>query len=236
MQQLRAEVDGKLIVAEQKLERLTRIASVVAKSQIDDTKAELAALREQKRVLQPKDTQKIPLKAPVSGIISVANVRAGQVVTARDTLFEIVDPEKLWVEGIGDASHGEGAISSAKALDNEGHSLKLSYIGRSPTLRQQARPYLFRIDESHPEIVIGSPVKVVVQSERSAEGFELPLAAVVRGTNGLPQVWIKEGPERFRPAGVRTQPLDGERLLIVAGIKPGERVVTSAAELINQIR
>lgn len=58
MQQLRAEVDGKLIIAEQKLDRLTRIASVVAKSQIDDTKAELAALREQKRVLEPKDTQK----------------------------------------------------------------------------------------------------------------------------------------------------------------------------------
>jgi multidrug efflux pump subunit AcrA (membrane-fusion protein) len=240
MQQLRAEVDGKLIIAEQKLDRLTRIASVVAKSQIDDTKAELAALREQKRVLEPKDTQKILLKAPVSGIISVANVRAGQVVTARDTLFEIVDPDRLWVEGIGDAGHGEGAVSSAKAVDNEGHSLKLTYIGRSPTLRQQARPSLFRIDEPHPDLVIGSPVKVLVQSENKAEstakGIELPIAAVVRGTNGIPQVWIKQSPERFRAAEVKTQPLDGERLLVVAGIKPGERVVTSAAELINQIR
>ncbi len=236
MQQLRAEVDGKLIIAEQKLDRLTRIASVVAKSQIDDTKAELAALREQKRVLEPKDTQKIQLKAPVSGIISVANVRAGQVVSARDTLFEIVDPEKLWVEGIGDAGHGEGAIISAKALDGEGHSLKLSYIGRSPTLRQQASPFLFRIEDAHPELVIGSPVKVFAQSEATAEGIELPLAAVVRGNNGIPQVWIKESPERFRPAEVKTQPLDGERILVLAGIKPGARVVTTAAELINQIR
>jgi membrane fusion protein, heavy metal efflux system len=236
MQQLRAEVDGKLIIAEQKLDRLTRIASVVAKSQIDDTKAELAALREQKRVLEPKDTQKIALKAPVSGIISVANVRAGQVVTARDTLFEIVDPDKLWVEGIGDAGHGDGLISTATAVDSEGHSLKLSYVGRSPTLRQQARPFLFRIEDAHPELVIGAPVKVFVQSEGTAQGIELPLAAVVRGNNGLPQVWIKESPERFRPAEVKTQPLDGERLLVLAGIKPGDRVVTSAAELINQIR
>lgn len=236
MQQLRAEVDGKLIIAEQKLDRLTRIASVVAKSQIDDTKAELAALREQKRVLEPKDTQKIALKAPVSGIISVANVRAGQVVSARDTLFEIVDPDKLWVEGIGDAGHGDGLISTATAVDSEGHSLKLSYVGRSPTLRQQARPFLFRITDAHPELVIGAPVKVFVQSAGTVQGIELPLAAVVRGNSGLPQVWIKESPERFRPAEVKTQPLDGERVLILAGVKPGDRVVTRAAELINQIR
>jgi RND family efflux transporter MFP subunit len=236
MQQLRAEVDGKLIIAEQKLDRLSRIASVVAQSQIDDTKAELAALREQKRVLAPKDTQKIPLKAPVSGIISVANVRAGQVVSARDTLFEIVDPERLWIEGIGDAGHGDGAISTATAVDNEGHTLALSYVGRAPTLRQQSRPLLFRIEDRHPELVIGAPVKVFVQSETMANGIELPLAAVVRGNNGLQQVWIKESPERFRPAHVKTAPLDGERILVTAGLKPGDRVVTTAAELINQIR
>ncbi len=236
MQQLRAEVDGKLIIAEQKLDRLTRIESVVAKSQIDDTKAELAALREQKRVLEPKDTQKIPLKAPVGGIISVANVRAGQVVSARDTLFEIVDLEKLWVEAIGDSGHGDGAIASAMAVDSEGHSLQLGYVGRSPTLRQQSRPFLFRIEGAHPELVIGAPIKVIVRSNSTAEGIELPAAAVVRGSNGIPQVWIKEGPERFRPAEVKTQPLDGERVLVVAGLKPGQRVVTFAAELINQIR
>ena len=191
---------------------------MVAKSQIDDTKAELVALREQKRVLDPKDTQKIPLKAPVSGIISVANVRAGQVVTTRDTLFEIVDPEKLWVEGIGHAGHGVGAITSAKAVDSEGHALNISYIGRSPTLRQQARPLLFRIMDAHPELGIGAPVKIFVQSESTDEGIELPIAAVVRGNNGMPQVWIKESPERFRAAEVKTQPLDGERILVLAGL------------------
>ncbi len=236
MQQLRAEVEGKLAVAEQKLDRLTRIAGVVAKSQIDDTKAELVALREQKRVLEPKDTQRIQLKAPVSGIISVANVRPGQVVTARDTLFEIVDPDRLWVEGIGGDTHGQGDVASARAVDNEGHALRLDYVGQSPALRQQARPFLFRIAEPHPDLVIGAAVKILLQSQQAADGIVVPAVAVVRGGNGLSQVWIKDGPERFRPAPVKTEPLDGERVLILGGIKSGERVVTSAAELINQIR
>ena len=54
-------------------------------------------------VLEPKDAQLIELKAPVSGVISVANVRAGQVVTTRDTLFEIVDPGRLWIEELNEA-------------------------------------------------------------------------------------------------------------------------------------
>lgn len=236
MQQLRAEVEGKLIIAEQKLARLTKIANVVAQRDIEDTKAEVNALREQKRVLAPKDVEKVPLKAPVSGIISIANVRAGQVVSARDTLFEIVDPNRLWVEGIGTDAHGDGDIVAAEALDAEGHSIKLSFAGRSPTLRQQARPFLFRIDHAHSGLAIGAPVKILVQSKESATGIMVPEAAVVRATNGLAQVWVKVSPERFRPAPVRTLQIDGTRMLLVAGVESGERIVIGGAELINQIR
>lgn len=236
LQQLRAEVDGKLRIAEQKLDRLMRIASVVARSQIEDTQAELAALREQKRVLESKDTQKIELTAPVSGIVSVVNIKAGQVVSARDTLIEIVNPDRLWIEAIGDAGHSEGQISSAQAVDSAGHVLDLSYVGRSPTLRYQARPYLFRITAAHPDLAIGAAIQVVMQSEASIEGVVVPRGSVVRGTNGISQVWIKDGPELFRSAEVKTQPLDGERLLVVGGIRSKERIVTMAAELLNQIR
>lgn len=236
MQQLRAEVEGKLIIAEQKLARLKKISDVVAQRDIEDTKAEVNALREQTRVLTPKDVEKVPLKAPVGGVISLANVRAGQVVSARDTLFEIVDPERLWVEGIGTDIHGDGDIASAYAQDGEGHSITLAYAGRSPTLRQQARPFLFRVEGAHSGLAIGAPVKVFVQSRESDVGIVIPDAAVVRGTNGLAQVWVKVAPEQFRPAPVRTLQLDSSRSLLLSGIETGDRVVIAGAELINQIR
>ncbi len=236
MQQLRAEVDGKLIIAEQKLARLTRIAGVVAQREIDDTKAERDALREQKRVLAPKGVEKVALKAPVGGIISLANVRAGQVVTARDTLFEIVDPKRLWVEGIGSDIHSDRDIALANAVDAEGHAVKLSYVGRAPTLRQQSQPFLFRIEDSHVGLTIGAPVKVLVQTPEAVKGFVLPDAAIVRGLNGLPQVWVKVSAEQFKPVAVRTAPLDGSRTLVMAGIDAGARVVIGGAELLNQIR
>lgn len=236
MQQLRAEVDGKLIIAQQKLSRLTRIANVIAQRDIDDTRAELEALQEQKRVLAPKGVEKIELKAPVSGVISVANVRAGQVVSARDTLFEIVDPERLWIEAIGNNLHNDSDVQTAHAVDNDGHSIKLGYAGRSPTLRQQSQPYLFRVDEPHSGLAIGAPVSVLVETQDVAKGLTVPDAAIVRASNGLQQVWIKTAPEIFRAVAIRAEPLDGRQTLVLDGLHAGDRVVISGAELINQIR
>jgi membrane fusion protein, heavy metal efflux system len=237
MQQLRAEVQGKLKIAEQRLARLSRIANVVAQKDIEDTRAELEALREQKRVLTPKDVQKIPLKAPVSGVISVANVRAGQVVNARDTLFEIVDPERLWVEAVGATGHATTTdIAAAHATDGDNHSIDLTYVGRAPALRQQALPMQFRVEETHEGLIIGSAVKVIVEQGPAMRGVVLPADAVVRGTSGLSQVWTKVSAERFMRQTVTTLPLDGAHVLVTAGIPENARVVVDGAELINQIR
>lgn len=236
LQQLTAEVEGKLKIAEQRLSRLTRIAGVVAQRDIDDTRAELDALREQKRVLAPKDAEKITLRAPVSGIISVASVRAGQVVNARDTLFEIVDPKRLWVEAIGVAGHKDGGVTAAHAIDAEGHTIPLKFIGQAPTLRQQGMPLLFNVEVPHDALSIGASVKVIVQRGAPVDGIVLPEEAVVRGLNGLPQVWTKVSAERFKPFPVRTAPLDGARVLVTAGIEKDSRVVTEGAEFINQVR
>ena len=236
MQQLTAEVVGKLRIAEQKLSRLTRIAGVVAQKDIDDTRAELEALREQQRVLAPKDAERIALKAPVSGIISQANVRAGQVVTTRETLFEIVDPHRLWIEAIGSAAHAAPDITAAYAKDPDGHSIKLSYVGRAPSLRQQTQPLQFKVDEIHEGLVIGSAVKVYVQQGDAVHGTVLPDSAVVRGPDGLPRVWVKVSAEHFRPVPVRLAPLDGTSVLVLDGLESGSRVVVEGAELINQVR
>lgn len=236
MQQLRAEVAGKLKVAEQKLSRLSRISTVVAQSDIEDTRAELEALREQRRVLEEKDIEKFELKAPVSGVISVANVRAGQVVSGRDTLFEILDPDRLWVEAAGADIHGDDDIAGGVAYDADGHTLSLAYIGRSPTLRQQSQSLLFRLTEPHTGLAAGASVTVVAQRSATDTGIILAEDAVVRGAHGLPQVWVKTSPQQFKPVLVTARPLDGVRVLVTAGLDPGDRVVTRGAELINQIR
>jgi len=237
LEQLTAEVDGKLRIAEQRLRRLQGVSSgFVAERDIEDTLAELVALRERKRVLEPKSGQKIALKAPVDGIISVANVRAGQVVNGRDTLFEIVDPKRLWIEAIGIAGQDYGDVAEAYAVLGDGQSFPIQYVGSAPSLRHQARPLFFKVVAPDAALAIGTRVQVIVQKGSPVEGVVLPESAVVRGANGLAQVWVKVGPERFKPKTVRTEPLGGAKILVTAGLGTGSRVVISGAEFINQVR
>jgi hypothetical protein len=67
-------------------------------------------------------------------------------------------------------------------------------------------------------------------------GIVLPDAAVVRGQNGLPQVWTKVSAERFEPLPVVTAPLDGAHVLVLSGVPEDARIVVDGAELINQVR
>lgn len=237
LHQLTAEVEGKLRIAEQKLTRLKGISGdYIPQRELDDTETEIESLLAQKRALEPRVGERLEMTAPVSGVISVANVRAGQVVSARDTLFEIVDPERLWIEAIAVAGADETTVEAATALDGEGHAIPLTYIGRAPSLRQQSLPLLFQVEDPHPSLTIGVAVKVLVQGGAPVEGMVVPSGAVVRAPNGLPQVWVKAGPERFSPRPVRTRPFDGDRVLVTAGLAAGDRVVVEGAELINQVR
>ena len=75
-----------------------------------------------------------------------------------------------------------------------------------------------------------------MQQGDAVEGIVLPDAAVVRGPNGLPRVWVKVSAERFWPVPVRVTPLDGTHVLVLDGLEAGSRIVVDGAELINQVR
>ena len=52
-------------------------------------------------------------------------------------------------------AHPVTDISAAHAFDADGHIIKLSYVGRSPSLRQQSLLLQFKIDEPHEGLSVG---------------------------------------------------------------------------------
>jgi cobalt-zinc-cadmium efflux system membrane fusion protein len=230
-----AEIAGAIEIAEQKARRYAGVApGTVPQKDIDQVNAELAALKARRAALRPVGGPET-LKAPISGIVAAANVHLGQVVDARETLFEIVDPDKLWIEAIGTELQDVQGILSAIAVTSD-KTARLSFIGRAPALKQQAQPLLFRVDQPIAALAVGRPVTVLVESKQVLSGIVVPASAVVRASNGLPQVWEHVAAERFEAIAVRTAPLDGRNVLITAGVKEGTRLVIEGAEFINQVR
>ena len=229
-----AEIAGAIEIAEQRMRRYAGLTGIVAQKEIDQVVAELAALKARRAALHPVGGPET-LKAPVSGIVAAASVHLGQVVDARETLFEIIDPDRLWVEAIGTEQQDIGTILSAAAFA-AGEPVPLSFLGRGPALKQQAQPLLFRVDRPSPALAVGRAVHILVRSKQQHSGIVVPASAIVRAGNGLPQVWEMVSAERFEAIAVRTAPLDGKTVLITAGVKEGTRLVVEGAEFINQVR
>ena len=61
-------------------------------------------------------------------------------------------------------------------------------------------------------------------------------AAVMKNTANQSVVWVKTGAESFSPRVVGFEPLDGASVLVTSGLAGGERIVTQAAALLNQVR
>ena len=231
-----AELNSSITIAEQRVARLSQLEGSVPRREIDDAKRELEGLRRRRQALAPALVDREVLRASASGVISVANVVGGQIVEAREILYEIVDPARLWVEAIAYDPNTVVDIQSAVASTAEGETVPLDLVGRGLTLRQQAVPLQFRITRTSPTLSVGKPVAVIVQGSRSLSGVVLPSGSVVRAANGENIVFEHASAERFVPRPVRYRPLDGERVLVLAGIGSGTRVVTDGAGLLSQIR
>jgi hypothetical protein len=231
-----ADLDAQIIITEARLRRLTALTGTVAAREISDARAELDGLRQRRAANLPAVSGREPILAPASGVLSVLRVAAGQVVEAREPLFDIVDPARLWVEAIAFDPMAVAEVTGATAVTAAGQPLRLAFVGRGLALRQQALPVQFRIEEAPAGLAIGQPVTVMVQTPRRLEGIVLPAEAVVRSAEGPPIVFEMPGAERFVPRPVRVQPLDARRVVVTAGLEPGMRVVTEAAGLVAQVR
>lgn len=231
-----AEADARIEAQKAKLVRLRGAPLAVPPIKIDEAEGELKALQERRRQLNPTLTERHEIRAPIAGTVSKAGFFAGQVIEQRDVLFEIVDPREFWVEAIAYGDTAIDAAGDASATLGHGRKIDLHYIGRGLALKEQAAPLMFRVTSPTDGLSIGQPVRVMLKSTRSAKGFVVPSSSIVRGQNGLPIVWVKTDAERFEPQMVKIEALDGQHVVVTAGLKPDMRVVTEGVTLLNQVR
>jgi hypothetical protein len=230
-----AEIDAQLAIAERKRIRYEQLEGVVSTSAIETARLEVDALKKRRAAVGASIGAPEPLVAPVSGVIGAANVVVGQVVEAKEILFEVIDPARLAVEALAyDPALAEGIAAASSPLP--GGTLELQFVGGGRQLREQALPLLFRVKSANAPVAVGQPLKVIAQTARTVKGAALPQAALVKVSAGETAVWVRDGAERFVLRKVGVAPLDATRAAAISGIGKGERVVTEGAGLLAQVR
>jgi|SRR5690606_22978686 len=184
---------------------------------------------------QPQRT--LTLYAPVSGIVIDKNVLAGQAVQAGQPLYTIADLTEVWVEAelrqadAGLVQEGAPATVDFAALPGRSLSGRVEYV--YPTLQEQARTLKARIAVPNPEGRLKPGMYATVRlgtPERTA--LTVPSQAIVN-TGERRIVFVDMGGGSLMPHEVEIGRIAGDYSEVLAGLEPGQRVVTSAQYLLD---
>jgi hypothetical protein len=229
MQREVARLGSEIRVEAENVERLTQFSFVPfrdgkiyqSQTRIDGLRRERAAL------LAMVDTQEV-LRAPTTGVVSFTQAIEGAIMEPGKVIFDIVDPKRLWIEAMAPdptIAQSVSKIVAASARTPEGVVLQVSFVGSGLALRQQATPMLFRINRPPAGLRLDRPVTVTIEGEVVLHGIPIPRGALTATPDGVPGVWEQVAPEYFQSHPVQTRDIDGEQVLVVAGLADGTRVV-----------
>ena len=177
------------------------------------------------------------LYAPASGVVTERTVVQGQSIMPGEKLFTIADLSRVWVEA--DLRGADAAsVRAGTTADIEITGLAArSFTGRVdyvyPTLETDARTTRARIAVGNAGGLLKPGMYATVRlSTPSRTTLTVPTSAVVR-TGERAFVFVELGGGKLKSQDVELGASAGDYTEVLAGIEPGQRVVTSAQFLLD---
>jgi RND family efflux transporter MFP subunit len=231
-----ARTESELAQARLELERLEGLPGVVARAEVEAARARVASLTVQRDAWRATGRGEESITAPIDGVLAAIAVRPGEVASPGVDLLQIVDPARLSVEALAFTAVDRANVRRASVTLRDGRTLAAEIAGIGAAQTGGALPVRLRLTEAAPGLLVGQPVTAWLEQQVTTSGIVLPASAIVRLANGETVVFEKRDAERFTPRTVRTRPISGERVAVIAGLEPGARVVVQGAGRLAQVR
>lgn len=183
-------------------------------------------------------SETVPLEATAGGVVTTIKAVEGAHVKAGDSLYTIADLSRVWVYAdiyereLPEAKLGQPASVTSDALAGKMRSGFVSYI--YPAVNDQTRTVRVRLEFANPrgELKPGMYVKATLIDEMPERILAVPTEAVLN--SGLRRIVILDlGGGHFRPREIQVGREIGGYFTVQSGLRPGDRVVTSAQFLID---
>ncbi len=186
-----------------------------------------------------RDVKKtLHIHSSANGVIVKKNIVEGMYVQPGDTLYEIADLTKVWVNAdvyeneIPHVKIGQRAKLRMASFPGRTFTGKIAYI--YPFMDSKSRSVKVRLefDNSDGELKPDMYGDVTLFAEMKEKVIAAPTESVIR-TGSRSILFVDKGEGRFEPRDV-TIGFESEGMLeIRSGVEPGESVVTSAQFLID---
>ena len=235
----RNSVDAEYNAAKAQYDRLKGIADIVARKDLTEAKARFETAAKNKRLFNTNtagtisSTKMATLTAPISGIVGTFNYSMGAVVSAGQTLFEITNLDKVFVEAqvfSKDVANLKGIqkiiAASNNPADTNSYSLRVVSTGQQVNPENQSQVVLFEVTNANGRFKIGENINVSIYSGDYSKAVIIPDEAIA-DVNGKPAVFIKDLAEQYSISYVNKGTSNGKQVNIIKGVEEGERVVTT---------
>lgn len=242
-----------LLAAQEELLLARRLDRTVGQSAVPGVPSSsgelLAAARRRLRLWDVSETQidevlrtgrarrTVTLYSPVSGVVTEKKVVVGQAVQAGMELYTLADLSEVWVDvqvretEAANVRAGTGADVEFATYPGRTYKGRVSFI--YPTITEQTRSVRARVSVANSEGQLKPGMYATVRlSSPTRSALTVPRAAVVQ-TGERAVVFVDQGKGALRPLDVETGASAGDYVEILAGLEPGQRVVTSAQFLLD---
>ena len=232
----RNSLNAEVKAAKAQYDRLLTIADIAAKKDLTEAKARYEAALQNQRLFnanvggQVGNTKMISLAAPISGVVGTFNYAMGAVVSAGQTLFEITNLEKVYIETqVFSTEPGQEATGNrfVAFASNDTATYQLKRLSTAQTVNQdnQAQKVVFEILRPNGRFRIGENVRVLRFGSDRISQLVIPTASIT-DVNGKPAVFIKDKAEQYSISFVQKGETNPLYTAILKGVEAGERVVT----------
>lgn len=179
----------------------------------------------------------VPFLAPVSGIVVEKPVLVGQRVMAGEVLFKIADLSRVWLEGevfepdLPAARPGLEVTAEFPALPGEQRTGRITYV--YPTLDPETRTGRIRVELSNSDLALKPGMYATIRFRAPVRAaLSVPRSAVL-ATGERTFVFVTDSDGMFTPRNVSLGAATDERIEVLSGLAPGERVVASGTFLLD---
>ena len=187
-------------------------------------------------------TQKIMkslhIHSPFKGVVINLGVREGQYVTPQTELYMLADLSRIWVyadiyeDDLPWVKLGDTAVMEVGGIPGKHFTGTVSYV--YPFLESSTRTTRVRLEFDNPDLDLKPEMfaNVTIDANPQRGAMVVPSEAIVRsGTRN--EIFLARGDGKFEPKVVTLGVTSGGLTQILAGVNPGDEVVTSGQFLID---
>jgi membrane fusion protein, heavy metal efflux system len=182
------------------------------------------------------------IRAPISGVVVERLITPGQLLQAGSTpTFTIADLSSVWVIGSvfqGDISSvqvGSPAMITTMDAASDSFPGRVSYVGAEVDPDSKAAAVRIVVPNRRGVLRGNMLVRVEIRGTRPRQGIVIPVSAVLRDNDNLPYVYLDAGHDQFSRRRITLGGRSGDRYEVLAGLDPGENVVTHGALYLDEV-